>query len=71
MKADVLNEVQQEFLVAKTILQIETSRDNDFNFIGVYITSEDKASQFSQLCTFPTRFHLISFHFFLPHTATT
>jgi hypothetical protein len=60
LKADVLKEVQQEFLAARTILQIETSRDNDVNFIGVYVGRDDKASQFSQLRTFPPRFHLIS-----------
>ncbi|KAG5680809.1 hypothetical protein PVAND_010294 [Polypedilum vanderplanki] len=42
LKNNILNEVQQEFTVAKTILQIETSRDDDVNFVGVYIRSDDK-----------------------------
>lgn len=40
-----MNEVQQEFLVTKTIQEVEMSGEMDVNFVGVYITSEDKVSK--------------------------
>lgn len=46
-KRDVLEEVQQEFLVTKTIQEVEASREMGVNFVGVFIASEDKVSQFS------------------------
>lgn len=40
-----MRKVQQELEVARTISRIKRSHDdNDINFIGVYITSDDKAS---------------------------
>lgn len=41
-------EVQQEFLVTKTLQEIEATREMYINFVGLYITSDDKVSQFSQ-----------------------
>lgn len=55
-----MDEVQQELLVTKTILEVE--RDNDLNFVGLYIMGEDKVSQFSK---FPHNFHSISSAFIL------
>lgn len=43
-----MNEVQQEFLVTKTIQEVEAEREADINFVGVYIMSDDKVRQFSQ-----------------------
>lgn len=50
-KRDVLEEVQQEFLVTKTIQEVEASREIDVNFVGVFISGEDKVSQFSWIST--------------------
>lgn len=44
LKEEIMKEVQQEFLVTKTLQEIESNRDLDVNFVGVYITSEDKVS---------------------------
>lgn len=39
-----MNEVQQEFLVTKTIQEVENEKDVDINFVAVYITADDKVS---------------------------
>lgn len=39
-----MKEVQQEFLLTKTIQEVESDREMDVNFVGVYITSDDKVS---------------------------
>jgi hypothetical protein len=44
-KREILEEVQQEFLVTKTIQEVEASREMDVNFVGVYITADDKVSE--------------------------
>jgi hypothetical protein len=62
-----MEKVQQEFLIAKAALGIEPTRDNDLNFIAIYVTNDDKASQF---CTFPSRFHIIYSPHFVQYTAT-
>ena len=47
MNENIVRKVHQELEIAKTVSRIRGSHDdNNFNFIGVYITSEDKASQF-------------------------
>ncbi|CRL02477.1 CLUMA_CG015158, isoform A [Clunio marinus] len=37
-----MDEVKEEFLVTKTIQEVEVEREMDINFVGVYITSDDK-----------------------------
>lgn len=39
-----MKEVQQEFLVTKTIQEVESARELDINFVGVYLTADDKVS---------------------------
>lgn len=43
-----MKEVEQEFLVTKTIQEVEVERELSVNFVGVYITSEDKVSNFTR-----------------------
>ena len=40
----LMMEVQQEFLVTKTIQEVESARELDINFVGVYLTADDKVS---------------------------
>lgn len=42
LRKDLLKSVDAELVMSRTLLEIESSRDNDFNYVGVYITSEDK-----------------------------
>lgn len=39
-----MKEVQQEFLVTKTIQEVESSRELEINFVGVYLAADDKVS---------------------------
>lgn len=39
-----MKEVEQEFLVTKTIQEMEMNRDMDVNFVGLFITADDKVS---------------------------
>lgn len=43
-----MEEVQQEFLVTKTLQEVEADRGGDINFVGVYITADDKVSQWTK-----------------------
>lgn len=52
-----MGEVQQEFLVTETIQEIEVTREIDINFVGVYITAEDKVSW---VCKIYIKFNSIS-----------
>lgn len=54
-----MKEVQQEFLVTKTIQEVESSRELDINFVGVYYTADDKVSLiFFSISTFYCVFFL-------------
>lgn len=44
LNRDVLKEVEQEFLVTKTIQEMEMNRDLDVNFVGLFIEADDKVS---------------------------
>lgn len=48
-----MKEVQQEFLVTKTIQEVEAARELDINFVGVYLTAEDKVSVINFSFQFP------------------
>lgn len=50
-----MKEVQQEFLVTKIIQEVEVEKETDVNFVGVYVTVDDKVSNF------PRGYHSISF----------
>lgn len=39
-----MKEVEQEFLVTKTIQEVEAEKEMDVNYVGVYITNDDKVS---------------------------
>lgn len=58
---EIMIEVDQEFIVTKTIQEVETDRDADVNFVGVYITGDDKVSKFSRvfLHQFPLNFRFL------------
>lgn len=40
-----MKEVQQEFLVTKTLMELESEKV-EVNFVGLYVTADDKVSQF-------------------------
>jgi len=49
MNENIVRKVHQELEIAKTVSRIRGSHDdNNFNFVGVYITGDDKASEFYQ-----------------------
>lgn len=46
MNENIVRKVHQELEIAKTVSRIRGSHDdNNFNFVGVYITSNDKVSR--------------------------
>lgn len=58
---EVLEEVSQEILVTKTLQEVEASREMDVNFVGVYITADDKVSCFSPFLMLPVPHVVASF----------
>lgn len=41
-KQEIMDEVGQEFLVTKTIQELETEKTDNVLFVGMYLTSDDK-----------------------------
>lgn len=41
-KQEIMDEVGQEFLVTKTIQELETVKTDNVLFVGMYLTSDDK-----------------------------
>lgn len=58
LNRDIMKEVEQEFLVTKTIQEMETNRDMDVNFVGLFITAGDKVSSLGSFSA--ANFHSIS-----------
>lgn len=44
--------VDAEMVVSRTLLEIDSTRDNDLNYVGVYITSDDKVRKKGKLMLF-------------------
>jgi hypothetical protein len=59
-----MKEVEQEFLVTKTIQEVEPEKEMDVNYVGVYITDDDKVSLGRSFRT-PVQWLLIQFPLFL------
>lgn len=58
-KQEIMDEVLQEFLVTKTIQELENEKTDNVLFVGMYLTSDDKVSD-ALLMLLP---HLFSLNF--------
>lgn len=58
---DIKKEVEQEFLVTKTIQEVEAEREMDVNYVGVYITINDKVSRLTTPTTISAQFPRLPF----------
>jgi hypothetical protein len=45
IKRSFFKDIDDELTVTKTLLEIESSRDNDMNYVGIYITADDKVDR--------------------------
>lgn len=41
IKPNILKDIDPEFTITKTLIEVG-QRENDINFVGVYVTSNDK-----------------------------
>lgn len=55
-----MNEVDQEFLVTRTLQEMEFEKTDNMNFVGMYLSADDKVNPANVIASIPTQFSLRS-----------